>query len=70
VTYREIARRLQELGCFEVARRGAGSHRKWENPATGRATAIPDWGSKDLKIGTIRGAIRQLGINWEDFRNR
>jgi mRNA interferase HicA len=55
------------LGCHELERRGGGSHRKWFNPATQRATVLPDWGSRDLKMGTVRSAIRQLGIDWQDF---
>jgi mRNA interferase HicA len=66
--YREAARKLQELGCRELPRRKPGSHRKWFNPATGRATVLPDWGGKDLKQGTLRAAVRQLGIDWETFR--
>lgn len=65
--YREAARKLQELGCRELPRRKGGSHRKWFNPATGRATVLPDWGGKDLKLGTLRAAVRQLGIDWVAF---
>jgi hypothetical protein len=36
--YREAARKLAALGCREVPRRGGGSHRKWQNPATNRST--------------------------------
>ena len=28
---------------------------------------IPDWGGKDLKLGTVRAAVRQLGIVWPAF---
>jgi predicted RNA binding protein YcfA (HicA-like mRNA interferase family) len=66
--YREVARRLKDLGCQELPRRGGGSHRKWHNPATGRATVLPDWGGKDLKRGTVRAAVRQLGIDWVAFQ--
>ena len=45
----------------------AGAHRKWFNPTLGKGTVIPDWGSKDLKQGTIRGILRQLGIDSDDF---
>jgi predicted RNA binding protein YcfA (HicA-like mRNA interferase family) len=69
MTYREVARKLRRLGCQELPRRSGGSHRKWQNPATGRATIVPDWGSKDLKLGTLRAAIRQLGIDWQAFEN-
>jgi len=67
MTYREVAARLKRLGCEEVPRRGPGSHRKWRNPATGRGTVLPDWGSKDLKKGTVKAAVSQLGIEWTDF---
>jgi hypothetical protein len=28
---------------------------------------MPDHGSRDLKIGTLRAAIRQLGVDWAQF---
>ena len=65
--YREVARKLLALGCEEVPRSGGGSHRKWRNPALSRTTVIPDWGGRDLKLGTIRAAVRQLGLDWDDF---
>lgn len=65
--YRDVARKLSALGCVELLRRSGGSHRKWSNPTTGRATVIPDWGAKDLKLGTLRAAVRQLGLDWADF---
>lgn len=65
--YREVARMLTILGCREVARTGGGSHRKWRNPTADRSTVVPDWGGKDLKVGTVRAAVRQLGIDWEAF---
>ena len=67
MTYREAARKLTKLGCQELPRRGGGSHRKWFNPATQQIAVLPDWGSKDLKTGTLRAAVKQLGIDWEDF---
>jgi predicted RNA binding protein YcfA (HicA-like mRNA interferase family) len=30
---------------------------------------IPDGGNKDLKIGTLRQIIRQLGLDWENFKD-
>lgn len=65
--YREVARKLSKLGCEEISRRSSGSHRKWLNPATNQVSVLPDWGSRDLKLGTLRAAIKQLGIEWEDF---
>lgn len=46
-----------------------GSHRKWFNPQTQRATVVPDWGAKDLKLGTLRAVVRQLGIEWSSFQD-
>jgi predicted RNA binding protein YcfA (HicA-like mRNA interferase family) len=39
----------------------------WFNPATKDYTVIPDWGAKDLKPGTVRGIIKSLGLNKDDF---
>ena len=67
--YREAARKLIALGCIEILRKGGGSHRKWANPRTNSSTVLPDWGSRDLKQGTLRAAVRQLGIDWTTFEN-
>ena len=65
--YRDAARKLRVLGCDEVTRRGGGLHRKWFNPQTQRTSVLPDWGNRDLKIGTLRSAVRQLGLDWQMF---
>jgi predicted RNA binding protein YcfA (HicA-like mRNA interferase family) len=67
MTYKEVAGKLHALGCIELPRRSGGSHRKWMNPFNNRGAVIPDWGSRDLKAGTLRQAIKQLGIDWADF---
>ncbi len=69
MTYRDLTRKLSSLGCRELPRDGGGSQRKWFNPTTDRATAVPDWGARDLKKGTVRGIVRQLGIDWDTFRS-
>lgn len=65
--YREVARKLARLGCEEISRRGGGSHRMWYNPMSDKGAPVPDWGSKDLKFGTLRGIIRQLELDWDEF---
>jgi len=67
--YREIERKLRKLGCIEIKRKGRGSHRKWYNPNQVPivVVAVPDWGSKDLKTGTLRGIVNDLGYDWDDF---
>ena len=67
MNYKELAKKLRVLGCHEIPRRGGGPHRKWLNPATGRGTAIPAWGNRDLNPGTIRGILKQLAIDLGDF---
>jgi mRNA interferase HicA len=64
--YRELAKRLSKLGCYEL-RAGKGSHRMWHKPLTGQVSAIPDWGSKDLAPGTVRAILRELGISRREF---
>jgi predicted RNA binding protein YcfA (HicA-like mRNA interferase family) len=66
VRYREVERKLNRLGCIELKSK-SGSHRKWINPKAGRGAPVPDWGSKDLKTGTLRAAIKQLGLEWDEF---
>ena len=65
--YREISRKLTTLGCEERKRKSGGSHRKWFNPNTQQGTIVPDWGNRDLKLGTIRSVVRQLGYKLERF---
>jgi predicted RNA binding protein YcfA (HicA-like mRNA interferase family) len=50
-----------------MPRSGGGSHRKWRNPTTSKSTVLPDWGSRDLKLGTVKAAVRQLGLDWDAF---
>jgi predicted RNA binding protein YcfA (HicA-like mRNA interferase family) len=34
---------------------------------TGKTTVVPDWRGKDLKPGTLRAIVRQLGLDWQRF---
>ena len=64
--YREFTKRLKDRGCYQL-RTAKGDHRYWYNPVTNKVTSIPDWGHKDLKPGTVRGILRDLGISREEF---
>jgi mRNA interferase HicA len=68
--YREVSQNLISLGCEELPRRGSGSHRVWHNPKNKKIAPLPDWGAKDLKLGTLRAVIRQLGLDWQEFLNQ
>ena len=69
MTYRDAIRKLAALGCVEIPRRSGTSHRTWLNPQTQALTSLPDWGGRDLKLGTLRSALRDLGIDWQTFQN-
>lgn len=66
MTHRDVTRKLRALGC-ELRRQGKGSHEIWSNPASGGHTTVPNRGRKDIPIGTIRGILRDLGIDRRDF---
>jgi predicted RNA binding protein YcfA (HicA-like mRNA interferase family) len=66
VNYRELTRKLRRLGC-ELDRRARGDHEVWINLSTHNRTTVPNWGHRDLKPGTVRGIVRDLGIAKKDF---
>ena len=63
--YREVVRRLRELG-FSFDRHAKGSHEIWWNPATRRRTTVPNHPG-DIPEGTLRAILKQAGISPEDF---
>ena len=66
MTYRELTRKLRRLNCrFE--RQGRGDHEIWINLDSDATTSIPNWGSSDLRPGTLRAVLRQLGISRDEF---
>ncbi len=69
MNYRELTRRLKRLRCV-ADRYAKGSHEIWMNSKTGARTTIPNWGSRDLKPGTISQILKDLGISKEDFNQR
>jgi predicted RNA binding protein YcfA (HicA-like mRNA interferase family) len=66
MSYRELRRRLEQLGCI-FERQGGGSHEIWLNPANGRRTTIPRHSNRDLATGTLHEIRRDLGIARSDF---
>ena len=66
MTYRQLTRKLRELGC-RYDRQGKGSHEIWINTRNRAWTSIPFWGSEDLKPGTISAILRDLEISRRDF---
>ena len=66
MTYRELTRKLEALGC-SYRRPGQGSHEIWQNPANGMHTTIPRHRNQDLRTGTLHKIRRELGISRSDF---
>ncbi len=33
-----------------------------------KIAVIPDHGSRDIEEGTLRNAIKSLGLSWKDFK--
>ena len=66
MNYRQLTRKLRQLGC-EFDQSAKGDHEIWINIGTHVRTTIPNWGSKDLKAGTISGILRNPGVSRERF---
>lgn len=66
LTYREITRRLRQLG-FELYRQGKGSHEIWRHP-DGRWTTVPNHGNKVISRRTMKSILDSIGIDGEAFR--
>jgi predicted RNA binding protein YcfA (HicA-like mRNA interferase family) len=63
--YREVVRRLKALG-FAFDRQAAGSHEIWFNAENGRYTTVPNH-LGEMPEGTLRGILRQAGIDPDNF---
>jgi len=63
VKIREIVKRLEEAGWYEVAR--VGSHRQFKHAQRlGRVTVAGRPGD-DMPTGTLRSVFRQAGLEWK-----
>jgi len=63
--YREIVRRLKELGR-RFHRQAAGSHGIWFNQLLCRYTTIPNHPG-DMPEGTLRAILKQAGVEVDTF---
>jgi predicted RNA binding protein YcfA (HicA-like mRNA interferase family) len=58
--------RILERRSWTLARIN-GSHHIYHHPSTGRRTAVPVHGNKDLKPGTQRAIMRDCGLTDDDL---
>ena len=64
--YRELTRKLRRLGC-DMDRQAKGDQEIWIRVAIGARTTIPNWGSRDLRTGTVSSILKDLRIPRDDF---
>lgn len=62
---RDAARVAESIGF--VFDRQRGSHAVYYRAVDSRRLVIPMHGSKDLKPGTLRGLITDMGLTLDDF---
>jgi predicted RNA binding protein YcfA (HicA-like mRNA interferase family) len=65
--YREVARRLRKLGA-EYKRDASGSHEIWWREQTRQTTVVPRH-SGDMRAGTLKAILDDLGLTVEQFLN-
>ena len=65
---REVVRVAEAIGF--VLDRQRGSHAVYYRATDKRRVVIPMHGTKDLKPGTLRGIVQDLGLTIEEFTQR
>jgi predicted RNA binding protein YcfA (HicA-like mRNA interferase family) len=66
LSYPEITRRLRLLG-FRFYRQGKGSHELWVRDEDGRVAPVPHYHGKNVRKGTVRAIIREIGVEVQEF---
>lgn len=66
LSYREVIKKARKAG-FILRRKTAGTHEIWWNEKTRKTCVIPH--HKEIKPGTIRNIIKQMGLSEEEFKN-
>lgn len=61
-----VVRALENAG-FKVVRI-RGSHHVLRHP-DGRGTSVPVHGNQDVRVGTLRGILRDCGLTADEFLN-
>lgn len=64
--YGELARKLRRLGII-LDRQGT-RHEVWVNPRTDREAMVPRHRTGEIPTGTLRKIVRDLDVDWDEFR--
>lgn len=67
--YKQLSKKLRKMG-FHLYRQGKGSHVLWVNDETGAFVALPNHGGKDIRRGTLRSIVKQIGLKSIDELDR
>ncbi len=62
---REIIRALERTGLRRTRQRG--SHAIPTDPLTGQTAVVPDYGSREVPVGTLKGILRQARLTPAEF---
>lgn len=63
--YRELIRKARKAG-FVFRRNTGGTHEIWWNEVKKKTCVIPH--HHEIRIGTIRSIIRQMGLTLDEFQ--
>ena len=66
LNFKEVTRRLRRLG-FRFYRQGKGSHELWVRDTDGRVVPVPHHRGKNIRKGTVRAIIREVGVAVNEF---
>ncbi len=63
VKVRELVKRLEHDGWYEVAQ--VGSHRQFKHAAKAGRVTVAGHSGDDVPTGTLRRVFRQAGLEWQ-----
>ncbi|MEO8231068.1 MAG: type II toxin-antitoxin system HicA family toxin [Ignavibacteriota bacterium] len=66
LSYQEITIRLKKFG-FRFYRQGKGSHELWVRDVDGKAVPVPHYRGKNIRKGTVRAIINEIGVPVQEF---
>jgi predicted RNA binding protein YcfA (HicA-like mRNA interferase family) len=66
LNYKELTTRLKKFG-FIYYRTGKGSHELWVRNSDGKVVPVPHYRGKNIRKGTVRAIIREIGVTLEEF---
>jgi len=66
LSYQKVIKKARKAG-FILRRKTAGTHEIWWNETTRRTCVIPH--HKEVKAGTLKSIIKQMGISETEFQN-